>query len=53
MKKFYKKFIVPVLAVILWLILMLLPYCIARPIVNWIEMKTGRQEVDGNDVRRY
>lgn len=37
MKKFYKKFIAPVLAVLFWLILMILPYCISRPIVDKIE----------------
>ena len=37
MKKFYKKFVAPVLAVLVWMILMILPYCISRVIVDKID----------------
>lgn len=37
MKKFYKKVIAPILAVLVWLIVMILPYGISRLIVDKIE----------------
>ena len=37
MKKFYKKFVAPVLAVLVWLVLMILPYCISKLIVDKID----------------
>ena len=37
MKKFYKKFIAPALAVLLWMVLMILPYCISNLIINKID----------------
>jgi hypothetical protein len=37
MKKFYKKFIAPILAVLVWLLLMIFPYCISKPIVDKID----------------
>ena len=39
MKKFYNKIIAPVLAVLLWLVIMILPYCISKLIVDKIDKK--------------
>lgn len=37
MKKFYRKVIAPILAVLLWLVIMILPYCISKLIVDKLE----------------
>jgi hypothetical protein len=41
MKKFYIKFIVPVLAGLLWLIIMILPYGISKLLVDQIDKRIG------------
>ena len=42
MKKFYKKVVAPILAVLVWLIIMIMPYGISRLIVDKIDERTGQ-----------
>ena len=41
MKKFYVKCIVPALAVLVWLIVMILPYGISKFIVAYVDKRVG------------
>ena len=42
MKKFYNKIVAPILAVLLWLIIMILPYGISKLIVDKIDKEYER-----------